>query len=220
MKRSLALLSSALLLPSAAAWLGGWASIGVEELPEHAVAGQPLNMAFTVRAHGKEGMAGLQPTIEARLDKRLVRARATPAGGAGRYAFALALPEPGDWKVTIHSGFGPSRLELLPIRAIAAGSPPPAPLAEVERGKRLFVAKGCVTCHVHRDVNERSIAEVGPELTHKRFDSAYLTSWLTNPAATRAPSPGSPQMPDQHLQPREIASLVSFINADRVAAKK
>jgi cytochrome c553 len=220
MKRGLGFLLSALLLPSAAAWLGGWATISVEDLPDYAVAGQPLEMAFTVRSHGNAGVTGLEPTVEARSGKRRVTARATATAGAGRYAFRLALPEPGDWSVNIHSGMGPFQLSLLPIRAIAPGSPPPAPLTDAERGKHLFVAKGCVGCHVHRAANDRAMVNIGPELTHRRFDRAYLESWLKDPAATRAPSPGSEQMPNMHLKPREIASLVAFINAERAAASK
>ena len=219
MKRPVGFLLSALLLPSAA-WLGGWATISVEDLPDHAVAGQPLEMAFSVRSHGSSGVTELEPTIEARSGKRHVTARATASGQPGRYAFRLALPEAGDWSVNIHSGMGPFQLSLLPIRAVAPGSPPPAAFTEAERGKHLFVAKGCVGCHVHQAVNDRAMVNIGPELTHRRFDRAYLEAWLKDPAATRAPSPGTEQMPNMHLKPREIASLVAFINAERAATSK
>ena len=51
-KRSLAFLMSAMVLPPAAIYFGGWASITVEDLPDYVVTGQPVKLAFTVRQHG------------------------------------------------------------------------------------------------------------------------------------------------------------------------
>ena len=94
---------------------------------------------------------------------------------------------------------------------LAPGAPVPAPLADAERGRRLFVAKGCVTCHLHRAVNETSIA-VGPELTGRRFAPEYLARFLADPAAVIPPPSGAFGMPNLRLKPAEIAALTAFLN--------
>ncbi|HSA55217.1 MAG TPA: c-type cytochrome [Gemmatimonadaceae bacterium] len=218
-RRSLGYLMSALLLPPVAIYAGGWATITVEELPDYAVAGQPLELAFTVRQHGEEAMSGLRASIEGRSGRHRVEARARAGEKAGQYAVSLTLPEPGDWSLTIRSGFGPSDLTLLPIRAIAPGAAAPAALTDAERGRRLFVAKGCVTCHVHGTTNEKSMVP-GPELTHKRFEAGYLKGWLANPTRRAGSLYPTLAMPNLSLAEREIAALVSFLNAEGRSASK
>jgi mono/diheme cytochrome c family protein len=92
---------------------------------------------------------------------------------------------------------------------VAPGATPPATLAAAERGRRLFVAKGCVTCHVHAEASGGASLAVGPELTGKRFAAEYLARFLANPAIK------TDRMPDLGLKPAEIAALSAFINADR-----
>lgn len=216
-KRTLGSLMAAMLVPPAALSMGGWATITLDELPEYVVAGEPVRLAFTIRQHGVEGMSGLRASVEGQSGTRRVEARAMAGRKAGEYSVSLALPEPGEWTLTIRSGFGPSNLTLLPIRAIAAGSPAPASRTEAERGQRLFVAKGCVTCHVHGATNKQSMVP-GPDLTHKRFEEAYLKGWLANPGKL---TPNlSLEMPNLQLKSQEIAALVSFLNSDRHAATK
>lgn len=217
--RSLAFLMSAMLVSPAAIYVGGWASITVEDLPDYVVTGQPVNLAFTIRQHGVEAMSSLRASVEGRSGAHRVAARARAGEKPGEYAVSLTLPEPGDWTFTIRSGFGPSDLTLLPIRAIAPDMPAPAPLTNAERGKRLFVAKGCVTCHVHATTNEKSIVP-GPELTHKRFEVDHLKGWLANPSRRTASMYSGLEMPNLHLKSQEIAALVSFLNAERGSAAK
>ena len=217
MKRPLGYLMSALLLPPAALYLGGWATITVEDLPDYVVAGQPVKVAFTVRQHGREAMSGLRASVDGRSGRHRVDARALAGEKPGTYSVSLTLPEPGDWSLTIRSGFGPSNLTLLPLRAIAPGAVAPAPITDAERGKRLFVAKGCVTCHVHGTTNKESMVP-GPELTHKRFDVDYLKGWLAKGGKLTPTS--SLEMPNLQLKPQEIGALVSFLNADRRSASK
>ncbi len=118
----------------------------------------------------------------------------------GQYTARLTVPEAGRWTITIHSGFGKSDVTLLPLPALAPGAPTPAALSDAERGRRLFVAKGCVTCHLHRAVNETSIA-VGPELTTRRFAPEYLARFLAEPSAVIPPPAGEVGMPNLHLKP-------------------
>ncbi|HLG06056.1 MAG TPA: cytochrome c [Gemmatimonadales bacterium] len=208
----------ALVFAAAGASLGGWAIISVEEPPDYMVAGQPGTLAFTIRQHGVEPMTGLRPTIEARSGKQAVKVSASAATARGRYVATLTLPEPGDWVVTINSGFGTSKLALLPIPAIQSGAPVPAPLAEPERGRRLFVAKGCVGCHTRNEAGLAGGEEIGPALTGKRYEAAFLRRFLADPEAN-ATRTGTFRMPDLELRTEEIAALVRFLNGERAGER-
>jgi mono/diheme cytochrome c family protein len=207
-------LPALLLLPLLGAY-GGWAAITVQDLPDYVVAGQPVTLTFIVRQHGFTKLSGLQPRVEARATGGGITAEATAGREAGQYAATLTLPRAGEWTITIHSGFGNSRVTLLPVRAIPPRSVAPAPLAEAERGQRLFVAKGCLTCHVHADVEGSGVVAVGPDLTGRRLPADYLRQFLANPAIVARS--GAPQMPNLDLKPQEIAALSAFINAERRA---
>lgn len=209
----------ALLFPAMAAAFGGWASITVEDLPDHVTAGRPINVEFTVRQHGVRPLDGLEPRVEARGRGAPVRAAAAPTGTAGRYRASVTLPQPGDWTVTIHSGFGKSRLTLLPITAQAAGATP-ATIAEGERGRRLFVAKGCVTCHLHRSVEESGTYDVGPELTERPLAPDYLARFLADPSISPSNrGRGEGAMPNLNLDQDEIAALTAFLSGERRASR-
>ncbi len=187
---------------------GGWATITLRELPDYLVARQPTQLTFTVRQHGVHLLGGLSPTVEATSGKQRVNAAATPGATEGQYTATLTPIEPGEWTITIHSGFRENSATLLPITAIAVGAPAPRPLADVERGRHLFVAKGCVSCHLHG---------VGPDLTGKHFAADFLTRFLADPAAVIPPRPGGATMPNLELRPLEISALVAFINAERLS---
>jgi mono/diheme cytochrome c family protein len=200
-----------LLLPLIRAY-GGWAAVTVQDLPDYVVVGQPVTLTFTVRQHGVTKLSGLKARVEAQAGDLSTEAAARPGPDAGQYVAALTLPRAGEWTITIHSGFGNSRLTLLPLRAIPAGSAAPAPLAESERGRRLFVAKGCLTCHVHSAVAGSGVVAVGPDLTVRRLAPDYLRQVLANPALAARGGPA--KMPNLDLKPQEIAALAAFINAE------
>ena len=209
------LLPAILVLPGVSALRGGWASITLDHLPEYAVAGKPLTLSFVVRQHGVTPLKGLKPTIEARAGGVNARAAASAGKSDGQYVVSLELPEPGDWTLTIHSGFGPSKLTLLPLRTVAADAAPPAAAAEPERGRQLFVAKGCVGCHVRAEAALAEGGEFGPSLTGKRYAADYLKRFLADPSIPDRPRSGTFVMPNLELKPTEISALVAFLNADR-----
>jgi len=92
--------------------------------------------------------------------------------------------------------------------------------SEVERGRRLFAAQGCVNCHVHRDVPiTGQMSAVGPELSDLRLPAEYLARFLANPSV-KPKSAGRMQMPDLALREKEILPLVAFLTAERRAASK
>jgi mono/diheme cytochrome c family protein len=139
---------------------------------------------------------------------------AVPGKVPGEYVANITMPEPGEWTVFIFSGFNVSRpVELLPLRAIGAGALNPPKYTPAERGHRLFVAKGCLTCHVHREVEGSGIARVGPDLSEPRLAPAFLEKYLANPAIR--PPTGQFPMPNLGLKPNEIAALIAFINREK-----
>lgn len=194
---------------------GGWAVITVENLPDQVVVGQPETLTFTVRQHGRAPLDGLKPTVEAEAGGRAVRVAATPGTEPGRYIASLTLPNAGAWTLTIHSGFGNSRVKLMPLPAINPGCSA-TPLAETDRGRRLFVAKGCLTCHLHAEIPASGAVAVGPELTGRRYPADYVQRFLADPAGV---AQRTIEMPNLNLKPQEIAALVAFINAERQALR-
>ena len=203
---ALRVLVPGLLLPVFMSHAGGWAVITVDQLPDYAEAGKPLALTYVVRQHGVEPLDELRGSIEATSGRLTAKGTVHPTGRAGRYVTSLALPSAGDWSITIRSGFGKSDVTLLPLTVVNAGASLTRTVSDVERGQHLFVAKGCVTCHVQ--------IEVGPRLDGKRFDATYLAGWLANPTPT-VRDPNKPTMPNLGLQQREIASLVAYLNSNR-----
>jgi mono/diheme cytochrome c family protein len=87
-----------------------------------------------------------------------------------------------------------------------------ASLSAYDQGAALFLAKGCVVCHMNRDlVDSESFAlSIGPDLSQYSNDPAFLLGWLADPAAVRAGA----QMPDLELSAEEIESLIAFLNGE------
>jgi hypothetical protein len=218
-----ALLPAVMLLPAfgPAAPLGGWAVITVEDLPGYLTAGEPTRFEFTVRQHGMRPLTDLEPTVEASSSSMRTSVNAKARLVSGRYTASITPPKSGHWTITVHSGFGPSRLTLLPIRAVDPGARDVPAVPEREQGRALFVAKGCLTCHVHEEAKGQISIAVGPELTGRRYPSDYLKRFLANPAIAVTQRSATWQMPNLGLKPREIDALVTFINTDRqVSARR
>ena len=200
--------------------LGGWAVVTIDDLPDYAVAGQPVKLSFVVRQHGMTPLLGLHPVVEARSGSTniSVKALAVPDSGLPRYAAILDLSHPGEWTVTIHSGFwGKGEVTLLPLPVVSSRTTPRA-LSDAERGRRLFMAKGCFTCHVNREVTTAEGLKVGPDLTGRRYPPEALAKFLARPDSmqlTQLPRNGPFRMPVLGLKDREIASLVAMINTGR-----
>jgi cytochrome c1 len=79
-------------------------------------------------------------------------------------------------------------------------------------GQELFLAKGCVVCHI----NERAIkgsenysVNMGPNLSAYHNDPAYLRQWLKDPSSLKPAA----EMPNLELKAEEIDALVEFINS-------
>ena len=199
----------------AATRLGGWAIVSVVDPPTHLVAGAPNVIDFAVRQHGDQPLGNLKPTVSARSGLHRVRADAEQVG-QGTYRATLNLPtatKSAEWRIKLDADFGNSRGELLPLRAIVRGEMPPR-FTESERGRHLFAAKGCISCHLHSAVDiEGELRPVGPDLSGRRFPADYLGRFLADPAIKTNLASNGWRMPNPRLRPQEIAALVAFINA-------
>lgn len=203
----------------AALAMGGWAVVTVKDLPEYFVAGQDYTIEFQVRQHGRTLLSGLEPRLVLSTSERrlggLMSGRdetvipATARGAAGTYAVTFTAPAAAQVFLTIKSGFGNSDLRLYPQTVVARGAQHPA-LAEAERGRMLFVAKGCNACHANADLADRPDNQqiaVGPELGGRRLTRQYVVQKIRNPA--------SQVMPDLGLSDAEAGAIAAFLGGER-----
>jgi len=73
-------------------------------------------------------------------------------------------------------------------------------------GKTLFVAKGCVNCHAHRDFTSAPDS-FGPVLSNYQPEADYVRRWLRDPAAIKPAT----QMPNLQLSEAEIDALIAYL---------
>lgn len=84
--------------------------------------------------------------------------------------------------------------------------------AQVDFGRNLFVAKGCLTCHYHEETAKylEFRIDVGPNLTDFSAAPEYLRMRLKDPKSVKSDS----QMPQLNLSETEIEALIAFVNSD------
>jgi hypothetical protein len=86
-------------------------------------------------------------------------------------------------------------------------------LSQVEYGRQLFIAKGCITCHYNSKAASRSehwtIETGAPDLSSFSASPEVLFIRLKDPSAAKSDT----QMPDLGLREAEIEALVAFINS-------
>jgi hypothetical protein len=213
-----------LVLAAAPSSFGGWTVITIHDLPEYLVAGESTTLAFTIRQHGQELLPGRSPTVTLKDTdagwfggKQRFAAR---AAGRGVYEATITPEETGEVEITVDADFHGSRSTLLPMRVLAAGGGQAA-LPVVERGRQLFVAKGCATCHTKRDdpdILARNAVAVGPDLTGRELPVEWLAAKLADPAKDRVRTNEDVEMPNLGLDEREIAALVSYVNGRELQA--
>ena len=198
---------------AAARWSGGWAVITVDDVPSHLVEGDTVTLSFMVRQHGIEPMGDLQPQVAVRIGDDEVTLPARNGGRRGLYTSVFRVRKAGEAAITIRTNFNRAEVELIPVPVIAANAARPSlPVREV--GRRLYVAKGCVSCHTHADVRPTNAVGGAPDLTERRYAAPYLGKLLENPSAVLKTN-GTIGMPALELKPHEIAAITAFINAER-----
>jgi len=214
----------ALLLLVSPVLAGGWSVATLDELPECVTVGEPLTIGFVVRQHGIRIVEGLTPEITAvHQDSRESIEVTVEEDEAGHYVAELTFPSDGIWEWSVNA-FGPEQslpaLTVLPASASdieettvsdSLSSAEKASL-EIQQGAALFVAKGCIVCHQHNDLNvgEYESIAVGPELTTYSENPDFLHKWLEDPSALKP----SAAMPTLDLSDDEIEALIAFLNAE------
>jgi len=202
--------------------MGGWAVVTVKDLPEYFVAGQQYTIEFQVRQHGRHLLGDLEPelivsTSAPRLgglfgSANEQRIRAAARGAEGTYAAIFTAPTTGQVYLRIKSGFGASDLRLYPAPVVVP-STTPAAMAQADRGRVLFVAKGCNACHSNSDLTDRpdnQQIKVGPELGGRRLARELVIQKVKNPA--------SETMPNLGLSDAEAAAIAAFLGGERTAS--
>ena len=86
-------------------------------------------------------------------------------------------------------------------------------ISQVELGQQLFIAKGCITCHVNNKVDHASAywtIEMGAtNLTKFTASPEALRLRLKDPSSVKSDT----KMPNLNLSDAEIAALIAFINS-------
>lgn len=198
----------ALLLPLASASSGGWAVVTVHELPDYLVVGEPVDITFSIRAHGVTPMTDRAPSVQLGSEGSSVAARPTLAPGV--YKATVTPAAAGTTRLVIDPDYGIS-VRLLPMEVLASSNGHAFVLEPAERGRRLFVAKGCAMCHRHADASLDWNVPIGPELTDRAYNRGILRRVLTDPAGILESTGGFP-MPRLELTDAEIDALSAFIN--------
>lgn len=85
------------------------------------------------------------------------------------------------------------------------------------------MAKGCGTCHLNGDVPEfaqlnRTLGKIGPELTGRRLEAAYVRQRLTDPASLPRIGTGNIRMPNLKLAATEVDALVALLSGSGARA--
>lgn len=213
----------ALVALAADSLMGGWAISTVENPPDALEVGAPYRFQFVVRGHGVAPLSGLEPTLELRQGSgTATRVRAIPGSGAGRYQAEIVAREAGPLTVVLRSGFGDSKLTLLPIAVVARGAARPA-MSAPDRGRHYFVASGCVTCHLNGDIPESDPGNrkltFAPDLTGRQLDAGYVRQRITDPASLPRIGTGGP-MPALGLSQPVVDAIVAFLSAPKQAASR
>ena len=220
MRNTLGMLAlGALLVPMVPAAFGGWAVITVQNVPEYLRVGQATTLVFNIRQHGQRPMDDRSPSVTVQKAgsgwlARKERLAATRTDQPGQYAATITPGDTGSGELTIDSDWGSSRVTLLPIAVLAPGQAQVS-LAEQDRGRQMFLAKGCVTCHIKRDdpvLGDRNGLSVGPELTGRQFPLEWISQKLADPASLRVGTGQYAVMPNLGLSKLEIAALTSYVN--------
>ena len=104
------------LVAAPIATAGGWATVGFAPLPDGTSAGGTWHPAIFVKQHGVTPLAGLQPVVQIYDDTGATKTFvATETSEVGVYEADVVFPAEGDWRVTIHSGFGESNVSYGPV---------------------------------------------------------------------------------------------------------
>jgi hypothetical protein len=117
--------AAALLAPSSAA-AGGWATVGLDPLPDGVGPNKPWQVELTILQHGRTPLQGVKPrvTITRAGARKAFPARST--GEPGVYSAEVVFPSAGTWRYAVDDGF--TRTHTFPPVDVRAGGGGKAPV--------------------------------------------------------------------------------------------
>jgi hypothetical protein len=102
----LAVTAAALSAP-AGAGAGGWATVGLDPLPDGVAPGEPWSVDLTILQHGVTPLEGVEPRVIVRRagggERRAFPARATEEPGV--YRATVVFASAGTWNYAVDDGF-------------------------------------------------------------------------------------------------------------------
>ncbi len=107
MRRLISLTALAIALAAVGeAGAGGWATVGLEPLPNGVESGETWRAQITVLRHGVTPTDGAAPslTIREKRTGRTASFAAEPTGTTGVYEALVVFPEPGKWGFSVDNG--------------------------------------------------------------------------------------------------------------------
>lgn len=205
------LLVTAVSIPAVALSFGGWATTTVENVPELAVTGTPIDLTYTVRQHGMTLLPKLNGNVTISAGD-YSRTFAATEVGEGMYRAQITIPNAGLWTVQIRNGFGDRSGTSFKVESRGAMSATPS-IQPYARGRQLFAAKGCANCHSHQLTRDLLATPAGPDLSQPKFSNAYLARFLADPSI-KTDWKSQARMPNLGLKPAEIVALTAFLNQE------
>ena len=112
----------ALLLPAAGALAGGWVVVTLETMPGQIQAGEPMELSFMVRQHGRTPTHDVSPVLTATNAEsgRRIQADAEPASKVGRFTVEVSFPDAGLWEWSISAEPYVQTTTFAPLTVLAA----------------------------------------------------------------------------------------------------
>ena len=129
---------AAALAAPATAGAGGFATVGVNPLPEGIDPGEPWNVELTVLQHGRTPLEGVHPRVIATRgsERREFAARATDRPGV--YSAEVVFPDAGNWNYVVDDGF--TQTHSFPPVTVGGGAAAPAPTTSADDGPDILLA--------------------------------------------------------------------------------
>ena len=179
-----------------------------------------LNVAASVAGSNHEVAVQSEPVRSSISPVWIVRALALGIAALGLGAafqrksrFALALAALG---LLVGAGSFVMGAATAPRVEAQAGLPAQEvadAISQVESGRQLFIAKGCITCHANRKISNSSeywtIDMGATDLSNFSASPEVLFVRLKDPSAAKSDT----KMPNLELRKEEIEALIAFINS-------
>jgi hypothetical protein len=107
---------------------GGWATVGLDSVPDGVRPGEPWVVHLTILQHGRTPLEGVEPELTISKEGATRTFAATPTRRAGVYRASVVFPSAGSWRYVVDDGFS-ARHSFGPVRVTESGASAKVPLA-------------------------------------------------------------------------------------------